>query len=122
MIHLDTTIPGKPVPQARMRHGGGHGYYSKPSREYRELLVMAIRAAWGPRPALDGRVRLSVEVAGARANSDLSNHIKQIEDAVVSAGVLKDDCIKYLRGVSARAVPGDAGVRVVIEDDEQPVE
>ena len=49
------------------------------------------------------------------SNTDIDNHIKCMGDALVAAGIIPDDSMKYVRGVSARWVEGAVGARVKIE-------
>jgi len=39
-----------------------------------------------------------VEIKGLRSNGDWDNYAKAVQDALVKAGVIADDCIKYVAG------------------------
>lgn len=95
------------------RHGT---YYSRTSTAYRDELVTLYRAAHRGDP-IDRPVCLTVKVAGPRKGSDLTNFVKQAEDALVDAGVLADDDWRIVREVHAHHVEGEAEyLEVVIEE------
>ena len=111
---FEVEFPGKPVPQPRPRitRQGGK-YYPKQYNAVRQALVLTFKQAHKG-PPLGCLMRLEVGLAGARANSDLSNHLKSIEDALVQAGVIADDCVKYLGEVRAETIEGDPRTRVTL--------
>jgi len=45
-----------------------------------------------------------------RANSDWDNYAKAICDALVKAGIIPDDCFKYLKGACVRLVRAEENV------------
>ena len=114
-VLFQAEVPGKPVPQPRPRitRGGGK-YYPKGYAETRKLLVKSFKRAHRRRKPLAHVMRLEVAVAGARRNSDLSNHLKSIEDALVQAEVIKDDAITYLQEVWVRVVEGNPRTEVTL--------
>ena len=109
-------VPGKPVPQGRMRHtrtGTARGYSTK-SQAHRKMLV----ATFGylhriPRP-IDQPVSVLVEIAGAHGASDCDNHGKQVLDALVSAEVLAKDSVMVVRELVVRVVDGEPRTAVTI--------
>ena len=44
---------------------------------------------------------------GLRSNSDWDNYAKAVSDALVKAGVLPDDCFRYILGAYVRLEKGD---------------
>ena len=104
-LRFSCTVPGTPVPQGRVRiPRWGKPYYPARSKAHRALLVAAFSIAW-KQPALEGPVRVRVEVYGAPANSDLDNHAKQVMDALQEAGVIKSDDIRVVRYLAVEAYP-----------------
>jgi Holliday junction resolvase RusA-like endonuclease len=94
-------LPGEPVAQARARTGRGHAYYPKPSADYRKWAALQLRAQNAGQPAILGPVKLTLLCFRWRPKSnhskwptvkpDVSNYLKMLEDALVDAGVLRDD-------------------------------
>ena len=48
-----------------------------------------------------------------RANSDWDNYAKAICDALVKAGIIPDDCFRYLRGACVRLVRAEENVLTI---------
>ena len=69
-----------------------------------------------PLPQMDGPVRLHFAVGevGVSAAMDGDNTFKALTDALVGAGVIKDDTRKHVRGTAMEWVPGKRGVTVHI--------
>jgi len=94
-------LPGEPVAQARARTGKGFAFYPAKSAGYRKWAVLQLRNQLAGRPPLLGPVKLGMLVYRVRPKSnksewpivkpDLSNYLKMVEDALVDAGVLRDD-------------------------------
>lgn len=109
------TIPGKPIPQGRQRVPRfGRPYYPKTSQEHRALLVAAFQAVPKGTRSISLPCELEVGVAGARKNSDLSNHAKAVEDALVDAGVLVDDNLSIVCKLTLEALTGEPRTEVTI--------
>ena len=69
-----------------------------------------------PLPQMDGPVRLHFAVGevGVSAAMDGDNTFKALTDALVGAGVIKDDTRKHVRATAMEWVPGKRGVTVYI--------
>jgi len=67
-------------------------------------------------------VYLTIVIGKLRKNADLSNHIKALEDLLVTHGVIPDDSIQWVRGVniSLAAEPFD-GVEIAITAATSPL-
>jgi len=102
--------PFKPIPQGRARVGRWATYYPKTSQAYRKKLV----ALLSEYEAIEGPVAIEVEIAGARKNSDLTNHLKAIEDALVDAGVIAGDDVRIVQQISAMVVAGTPHTKITI--------
>lgn len=96
-------VKGRPVPQSRLRMGNGRTYYLASSKKYRDMLVAEFRHSFQHMDQFECGVEIEVEICGARANGDLDNHGKMVLDALVTSGVIKDDCIKYIRRLELKA-------------------
>jgi Holliday junction resolvase RusA-like endonuclease len=97
----------------RSRTGGGRHYLPKRSKVYREL----VQAEWmtAGRPSLgDAPFAASMRFYGARANADVSNLVKAIEDAL--NGLAYDDDVQCVCIAGASRLPADEqGPRAEIE-------
>ena len=104
------TVLGKPVPQGRARTTRFGTFYPKTSKIQRVRLTSAFTLVDNWLDCNDERfsrpVSLLVEVAGMRANSDLTNHLKMVEDALVDAGVLAGDDVRIVREITGRVIDG----------------
>ena len=95
MSDLDLIVSGAPVPQGRCRVPRfGKPYYPKSTQDYRKTLVEAVRSCWKMPPLT--RAGLAVSAYGMRANGDLSNLLKAVEDALVEAKALEGDTWLHL--------------------------
>lgn len=84
------TVPGRPVPKARMTRNTKWTPRAKRSLEYQELVAWCARAA--NIPTFTGDVMLTVRICQkSRGQADLSNLIKGIEDGIQYAGIVKND-------------------------------
>lgn len=101
-LALHIVIPLKPIPQGRARVGRWATYYPKTSQAYRGELVSRLACE----ERISGPVRIWIQVAGARANSDLSNHQKMVEDALVDAGIIDGDDVRTVREIRSAAIDG----------------
>ena len=101
-------IEGKPVPQARPRVVRGRAYYPKGSQDHRNRLIQAFLLEHGSETPVEGPVRLQVRICRPHRGSDLSNHLKMVEDALVDAGVLPEDNVQVVQEVSLEAVWEDS--------------
>ena len=95
-------VPFKPVPQGRARVGRWSTYYPPSSKAYREELVALLTGY----EAITGPVAIEVEIAGARKNSDLTNHLKMIEDALVDSKIIGGDDVRIVKHISATVIEG----------------
>ena len=111
MIVFRCKVMGKPVPQGRARTTKFGTYYPKTSKAHRKLLASAF-AYHGT--CEQGPLSLTIEVAGARANSDLDNHAKMIVDALQDSGVIASDDVRVVRELVVRTVDGEARTEVTI--------
>ena len=95
-------VPLKPIAQGRARVGRWATYYPKTSQAYRKQLV----AVLSEYEAIEGPVAVEVEIAGARANSDVDNHAKMILDGLQDAGVIKSDDVRTVKHLSVTVISG----------------
>lgn len=107
MTLFQCEVPGKPVPQGRARVTRWGTHYPKTSVAHRRVLVAEFRR-YRTGESVRGPVELSVGIAGARANSDLTNHGKMVEDALVDAGVLPADDVRTVRRLVLEVLEGEA--------------
>lgn len=100
---LVVTVGGEPVPTARVRVNGGRASTPRRTVEYQAMVARAARHAmreqrWPER--YDGPVRISITIFGANLNTDGDNIQKGVVDALVKAGSIRDDCLRYVRSGS----------------------
>ena len=108
-------VPGKPIPQGRARTTRFGTYYPKTSKAWRAVLHEHFRLAYQlPKPTLQCGVWVVVEVAGARANSDLDNHAKMVLDALQTSGVIVGDDVRVVRELIVRVIDGEPRTVVTI--------
>lgn len=105
-------IVGKPVPLQRSRTSSGRHYLPARSRAYRSLIQTTWLAAG--RPTLGDRpFTASLRFIGARANADVSNLAKAVEDALNGLAYRDDRQVVRLDAVK---LPADAhGPRCEVE-------
>ena len=116
MTLFRASVPGRPVPQGRLRHTKtGRGYYAAASKAHRKLLRDAFWLAWRQTGKIAAPCRVTIEIAGAGGGPDLDNHAKMVLDALVDAGVLAKDSIMVVRELVVRVVDGEARTVVVVE-------
>ena len=90
-------VPGLPKPQPRPRFNSktGRVYTPDTARRWREAVAWCALGAknqWGKREPITGPVELRLHFTlPDNRKCDLSNLIKGTEDALVEAGVMKDD-------------------------------
>lgn len=107
-------IPGEPVGAGRPRAtfapalGRPRLYEPAKSRDWKACAALQIKADWGRRAPLDEPVRLFAQFIGGRPKTllrkkdrdgrlwrpkkpDIDNALKSLMDALVDAGVLRDD-------------------------------
>jgi len=94
-------LPGEPVAQARARTGRGFAYYPKPSADYRKWAALQLRTQNAGQPAILGPVKCGLLFYRVRPKSnksewptvkpDLDNYVKMTLDALMDAGILRDD-------------------------------
>jgi crossover junction endodeoxyribonuclease RusA len=105
-------VPGRPVPLQRSRTSSGRHYLPDRSRAYRSLIQTTWLAAG--RPTLGDRPFVAVmRFYGARANADVSNLAKAVEDALI--GLAYRDDRQVVRLDAARLPADDLGARVEVE-------
>lgn len=132
---LDVTILGEPVGQGRpraVRVGPMVRIHpAKKSAEWEALAAQQMAAAWGARAPHAGPVELHVLVLCARpkttpkragvgrawhvAKPDLSNVVKSVEDALVKAGVLRDDALVAALQARSYVAAADESPRVRLQ-------
>ena len=86
------TVPGQPIPKARARIGGGHGYTPDRTKGHEESIIVAAREA-GYRGEPDAESTFNVTIAFHRkgkARADIDNLAKTVLDALNKV-VWKDD-------------------------------
>lgn len=68
-------------------------------------------------PSIRGHYRMSVEFSWLkrRSNSDLSNRLKGLEDALVEMRVIEDDSLADAISLSWAELPAGIAIRVVVE-------
>jgi Holliday junction resolvase RusA-like endonuclease len=137
---ISITVIGTPGPQGSKSFkgmAGGHAILaesSKAVKPWRQDVVAASRAVMGSNPPLDEPVKISMVFTWRKPASapkrrrsypdrtpDLSKLCRSTEDALVTAGVLKDDAriVEYIR--LAKVFPNEdpmampvTGVRILI--------
>ena len=104
------TIRGLPVvPYTRMTRRGK--CFKKRAKRY---LKNQHDLAWVIKANGRGKVRFpcilsaTIKQKTLRKNADLDNIIKAITDALVKAGIIPDDSLKYITGYSVRAEKADS--------------
>jgi Holliday junction resolvase RusA-like endonuclease len=112
MILFRMTVPGKPIPQGRARTTRFGTYYPKTSKAHR--LALAREFVGNHIREDEGPLSITVELAGARKNSDLDNHAKMILDALQDANVIASDDVRVVRELVVRTVDGEARTEVTI--------
>lgn len=128
-------LPGEPVPQARPRVATRsrrgrplrkpHAFTPVKSAAYRDRCVLLLRHEFCGQPPLEGALRVTLVVYRERPKSngsdwpcvrpDIDNYAKQVVDALMGAGVFRDDgqvCGLHATKFWAR---GRAGVDVTVE-------
>lgn len=103
VVAHNIVIPLKPVSQGRARVGRFSTYYPPTSKAYRKALVAALEGY----EAIDGPVAIDIEIAGARANSDLDNHAKMILDGLQDAQIIASDDIRTVQQLSVTVIGGE---------------
>lgn len=107
----------------------GHGYYDKEVRESLNDITDQVAKQW-TKPDITGRrlpraplvhPAIAVMFYVVSGRSDKDNKYTTVLDALVSGGVLKDDCIDQCNGpvllLEAVKTPSTAGVKVFIQED-----
>lgn len=120
MRTLVVSVPGEPVPTARVRVLGGRASTPRRTVEYQSKVAKAVRAAMreqGWPESFDRPVRIYVSIFGAALNADGENVTKGLVDAAVKAKAVKDDALRYVRAISW-VYGGDDDARVVITVEE----
>lgn len=104
---------------------GGKGTRRVVTSSYKAWRTRAAEmlAAQGPLPrfALPVEIALHVGEIGAGGGADLDNTFKAYLDALVLAGVIRDDSRKWLRAVIGVWVTGMTGCVALIEPDAEPM-
>jgi len=122
MTLFHCTVPGKPIPQGRGRHGKGRVYYGKRSVSQRGTLKSAFYFAHmdehgnvhTERDTIAVPCSVTIEACGMRVDSDLDNHAKMVLDALQDAGVLASDDVRTVRELVVRVVDGEPRTVVTI--------
>jgi Holliday junction resolvase RusA-like endonuclease len=105
---LVVVVPGEVVPTARVRSTGRHTATPRSTVEYQSRATLATLAAMrGQGWVAPERARVLVQLFTAREDCDGENVVKGLVDALVKAGALHDDRLKYLRGESWEAFDPD---------------
>lgn len=141
MIRHFIIIPGQPVAKGRPRFSRtGHVHAHQPSMRWEESAAVQMRAAIGT-PMYDQPLKMEVTAYFTRpqrlmrksspqnrvhhtAKPDADNILKNVGDALVRAGVVRDDsvincqfCVKYY---AAKGAPPETSVMLSSwENDEQ---
>lgn len=93
MIRLSLSFP--PSANALWRSVNGSNILSAPYRKWKRIAaseIFAQQVGEGGQTSLDGPYRMTLTLDRPdRRKRDLSNRIKAVEDALVAAGVVKDD-------------------------------
>ena len=101
------TIPGQPVAKGRPRFGKGHAYTPGKTKAWEDTAVWFFKMAKAT-PILKGPIRVDIDAEFKRpqrlmrkkdpstrmwncSKPDLDNTVKTVLDAMVKAGVMKDD-------------------------------
>ena len=119
---LAFTVIGRPIPKARARSHGKAHYTPHKTRAYERqiaMIALAARAAWetdhGVPWPLARRYGLRLSVYGARANADMSNVLKSVEDGCNGVLWLDDRQIDDPHPVRCQGLPArvEATVEVI---------
>lgn len=99
---------------------GGRGYYDSATRQILNDLSSQVERQWGSRPPLV-HPAIAVVFYVTTGRSDKDNKYTTLLDALVSGGVLKDDCIALCNGpvilCEAVMTPSIAGAKVLLEEN-----
>lgn len=135
---LTLSIPGDPVgkgrPRVTVRNGHARAYTPQRTASWEAGAAWLMRTEWGIRAPYEGPVRVVVEAVAARpkrllrksdpdgrmwrcAKPDADNVLKAVCDALVNAGVLRDDVQAVEVVARSRYAARDEGpsVEVVVE-------
>ena len=70
----------------------GQRYKREGAREWQTAAAIVLRAAWRPRPRIEGPARVSIVLRTKdRRRWDVDNRAKAVLDAIQDAGILRDD-------------------------------
>lgn len=99
------------VPYVRMTSKGKN--FKKRARRYLKnqqdlaLLLRVFGKGKAPEPCF---LEAEIRQKSLRGNSDWDNYAKAICDALVKAGIIPDDCFRYLRGACVRLMRAEEDV------------
>jgi len=86
-------LAGPIVPKARPRvTKSGTAYSPRGYQQWKQSAIFHLRQQWGDRPALGGPVEVAITLAGQhRRAGDSDNVAGSLLDAIVQAGILRND-------------------------------
>lgn len=86
------------------------------AKPYLKWIARATEALYQqrPLPRFNGQVRIKMTLGGLRANADVTNYIKAVEDRLVKNGIIVDDSKKWVKGVAIEW-SDDIGKKIIIE-------
>lgn len=90
-----------PYPCQRAQVANGRAYYKPAYQRWKQEAKSACALHWKGRPAITQVEKLSMQFYGWSRAYDLSNLFKAVEDAMVSAGILRDDNLTVIQHIES---------------------
>lgn len=107
------TVEGAPVPKARPRLGSGHVY--TPTTAFENAVALVCKGSGYVGRFKRIPVVVSITFYGAKQTMDLDNLGKLYVDALVKAGVIEDDRLRWLKGlILLEGIGGAARAEIVV--------
>lgn len=115
MAAIEFFVEGTPVPKARARvTRSGHTYTPAKTVAWEQLVAWKAKIARGPRPILTGKVSVSLEFYGARANADIDNLAKAVLDGMNGVIYTDDKQVSQMEAIRSSDTGLPKGVLVLV--------